>query len=149
MSMESLTLWEQTQIFNDSQRQTKSWTLVLVIQVYNFSPYLKTTILCWSMWMLKDFFCQMDSALLSEIFLIFNVSGDGSMNIQEFVLCWNKWIKKVVFAEYLSSHEIETLPDCPAKKRNHNCWCPKWLHIRWLWKVRYLHINWSKYQINI
>lgn len=38
----------------------------------------------------------MDSALLSEIFLIFNVSGDGSMNIQEFVLCWNKWIKKIV-----------------------------------------------------
>ena len=38
---------------------------------------------------------QMDSALISEIFLIFNVSGDGSMNIQEFVLCWNKWIKKV------------------------------------------------------
>ena len=71
--------------------------------------------------MLKDFFCQMDSALLSEIFLIFNVSGDGSMNIQEFVLCWNKWIKKVVFAEYLSSHEIETFSDCPAKKRNHNC----------------------------
>ena len=82
----------------------------------------------------------MDSALLSEIFLIFNVSGDGSifyiysffniyffifrdgsMNIQEFVLCWNKWIKKVVFAEHLSSLEIGTLSDCPAKKRNHNC----------------------------
>ena len=83
----------------------------------------------------------MDSALLSEIFLIFNVSGDGSiffifipflififfifrdgsMNIQEFVLCWNKWIKKVFFAEYLSSLEIGTLSDCPAKKRNHNC----------------------------
>ena len=43
------------------------------------------------------------------------------MNIQEFVLCWNKWIKKVVFAEYLSSLEIGTLSDCPAKKRNHNC----------------------------
>ena len=71
--------------------------------------------------MLKDFSSQMDSALLSEIFLIFNVSGDGSMNIQEFVLCWNKWIKKVVFAEHLSSLEIGTLSDCPAKKRNHNC----------------------------
>ena len=42
-----------------------------------------------------EIFSQMDSALLSEIFLIFNVSGDGSMNIQEFVLCWNMWIKKV------------------------------------------------------
>ena len=52
---------------------------------------------------------------------IFFLFRDGSMNIQEFVLCWNKWIKKVGFAEYLSSPEIGTLSDCPAKKRNHNC----------------------------
>ena len=51
----------------------------------------------------------MDSALLSEIFLIFNVSGDGSMNIQEFVLCWNKWIKKVVL---LNNYRLLRLELC-------------------------------------
>ena len=63
----------------------------------NFLKYLKY-FLKYILKYLKHFlkyFSQMDSALLSEIFLIFNVSGDGSMNIQEFVLCWNMWIKKV------------------------------------------------------
>ena len=28
--------------------------------------------------------------------MIFNVQGDGSMSMQEFVYCWNGWIKKIV-----------------------------------------------------
>ena len=38
---------------------------------------------------------KMDSQLVSDLFMIFNVSGDGSMSKQEFVYCWNGWIKKV------------------------------------------------------
>ena len=83
----------------------------------------------------------MDSALLSEIFLIFNVSGDGSnfLICIPFLIFFRFFIqgrqyehsgvcalleqvdKKGGFAEYLSSLEIGTLSDCPAKKRNHNC----------------------------
>ena len=37
----------------------------------------------------------MDTQLISDLFMIFNVSGDGSMSKQEFVFCWNGWIKKV------------------------------------------------------
>ena len=33
--------------------------------------------------------------MISDLFMIFNVSGDGSMSKQEFVYCWNGWIKKV------------------------------------------------------
>ena len=33
---------------------------------------------------------------LSDLFMIFNVSGDGSMSMQEFVYCWNGWITKIV-----------------------------------------------------
>ena len=38
----------------------------------------------------------MDAQLISDLFMIFNVSGDGSMSKQEFVYCWNGWIKKIV-----------------------------------------------------
>ena len=38
---------------------------------------------------------KMDSQLVSDLFMIFNVSGDGSMSKQEFVYCWNGWITKV------------------------------------------------------
>ena len=38
----------------------------------------------------------MDTQLISDLFMIFNVSGDGSMSKQEFVFCWNGWIKKVM-----------------------------------------------------
>ena len=37
----------------------------------------------------------MDSQQVSDLFMIFNVSGDGSMSMQEFVYCWNGWITKV------------------------------------------------------
>ena len=37
----------------------------------------------------------MDTQQISDLFMIFNVSGDGSMSKQEFVYCWNGWIKKV------------------------------------------------------
>lgn len=39
---------------------------------------------------------KMDSQQISDLFMIFNVSGDGSMSKQEFVFCWNGWIKKIV-----------------------------------------------------
>ena len=39
----------------------------------------------------------MDTQLISDLFMIFNVSGDGSMSKQEFVFCWNGWIKKVIY----------------------------------------------------
>ena len=38
----------------------------------------------------------MDAQMISDLFMIFNVSGDGSMSKQEFVYCWNGWIKKIV-----------------------------------------------------
>lgn len=38
----------------------------------------------------------MDAQMISDLFMIFNVSGDGSMSKQEFVFCWNGWIKKIV-----------------------------------------------------
>lgn len=38
---------------------------------------------------------RMDTQQISDLFMIFNVSGDGSMSKQEFVYCWNGWIKKV------------------------------------------------------
>ena len=41
--------------------------------------------------------CRMDTQWISDLFMIFNVSGDGSMSKQEFVYCWNGWIKKVVY----------------------------------------------------
>ena len=37
----------------------------------------------------------LDSQQISDLFMIFNVSGDGSMSMQEFVYCWNGWITKV------------------------------------------------------
>lgn len=39
---------------------------------------------------------KMDTQQISDLFMIFNVSGDGSMSKQEFVYCWNGWIKKIV-----------------------------------------------------
>jgi exosome complex component RRP4 len=45
---------------------------------------------------LNNLFRKMDSQRISDIFLIFNTSGDGSMSMQEFVFCWNCWIKKIV-----------------------------------------------------
>ena len=42
--------------------------------------------------------------MISDLFMIFNVSGDGSMSKQEFVFCWNGWIKKVIiFKESLQT----------------------------------------------
>lgn len=37
-----------------------------------------------------------DPYMCTEIFNIFNKSGDGSMNKEEFTYCWNNWIKKIV-----------------------------------------------------
>ena len=45
----------------------------------------------------------MDTQLISDLFMIFNVSGDGSMSKQEFVFCWNGWIKKVDKVNVLKS----------------------------------------------
>ena len=39
---------------------------------------------------------QVDSHLITEIFNIFNKSGDGSISKEEFAHCWNSWIKKIV-----------------------------------------------------
>ena len=39
--------------------------------------------------------CSIDSSTITELFSIFNVSGDGSMSIEEFRFCYNEWIKKV------------------------------------------------------
>ncbi|XP_023343129.1 uncharacterized protein LOC111712678 [Eurytemora carolleeae] len=39
---------------------------------------------------------KLDSQQVSDLFMIFNTSGDGSMSKQEFVYCWNGWIKKIV-----------------------------------------------------
>merc|ERR1712227_492577 len=38
----------------------------------------------------------LDSQQISDLFMIFNTSGDGSMSMQEFVYCWNGWITKIV-----------------------------------------------------
>ncbi|TRY73869.1 hypothetical protein TCAL_05063 [Tigriopus californicus] len=38
----------------------------------------------------------LDTYMCNDLFSIFNISGDGSMNKEEFVYCWNNWIKKVV-----------------------------------------------------
>jgi len=37
-----------------------------------------------------------DETRCTEIFNIFNKSGDGSMAKDEFAFCWNNWIKKIV-----------------------------------------------------
>merc|ERR1711981_265546 len=37
-----------------------------------------------------------DSQKITEIFNIFNKSGDGSISKEEFAHCWNAWIKKIV-----------------------------------------------------
>jgi len=37
-----------------------------------------------------------DAYMCNELFGIFNISGDGSMNREEFIFCWNNWIKKIV-----------------------------------------------------
>jgi len=37
-----------------------------------------------------------DNYMVTEIFNIFNKSGDGSMSKEEFAYCWNNWIKKIV-----------------------------------------------------
>ena len=39
--------------------------------------------------------CSIDSSTITELFSIFNVSGDGSMSVEEFRFCYNEWIKKV------------------------------------------------------
>ena len=39
----------------------------------------------------------MDVQQISDLFMMFNVSADGSMSKQEFVYCWNGWIKKVKY----------------------------------------------------
>ena len=39
--------------------------------------------------------CSIDSSTITELFSIFNVSGDGSMSNDEFRFCYNEWIKKV------------------------------------------------------
>lgn len=37
-----------------------------------------------------------DETMCTEIFNIFNKSGDGSLSKEEFAFCWNNWIKKIV-----------------------------------------------------
>ena len=49
----------------------------------------------WILRVLSDACVRMDTSLVNDLFMIFNVSGDGSMSKQEFVFCWNGWIKKV------------------------------------------------------
>ena len=41
------------------------------------------------------FVFRMDAALTNELFMIFNVSGDGSMSREEFRFCYTNWISKV------------------------------------------------------
>ena len=40
---------------------------------------------------------RMDLQQVTELFMIFNVSGDGSMSKQEFVYLYNGWLTKVTF----------------------------------------------------
>ena len=64
---------------------------------------------------------KMDSQQISDLFMIFNVSGDGSMSKQEFVYCWNGWITKVrkrngllvIWLHLLSIPDSEA-PLCPG-----------------------------------
>ena len=51
----------------------------------------------------------MDTQLISDLFMIFNVSGDGSMSKQEFVFCWNGWIKKVFLISLFTIIRILTV----------------------------------------
>lgn len=53
----------------------------------------------WIVLVLSDDRLRMDTSLVNDLFMIFNVSGDGSMSKQEFVFCWNGWIKKVELAD--------------------------------------------------
>ena len=34
--------------------------------------------------------------LISEMFMIFNISGDGSMSKMEFSFCYHEWITKII-----------------------------------------------------
>ena len=38
---------------------------------------------------------RLDPSFVNDMFLIFNISGDGSMSKHEFSGCWDQWIKKV------------------------------------------------------
>ena len=51
----------------------------------------------------------MDTQQISDLFMIFNVSGDGSMSKQEFVYCWNGWIKKVFLISLFTIIRILTV----------------------------------------
>ena len=37
---------------------------------------------------------SLDSQRVADMFMIFNVSGDGSMSRQEFKVCYDSWILK-------------------------------------------------------
>ena len=37
---------------------------------------------------------RMDSSVVTELFNIFNISGDGSISKEEFNFCYEQWIKK-------------------------------------------------------
>ena len=47
--------------------------------------------------MIFSFPASLDSQQLADIFMIFNVSGDGSMSRQEFKFCYDNWIMKGEF----------------------------------------------------
>ena len=38
---------------------------------------------------------RLDPSFVNDMFMIFNISGDGSMSKHEFSGCWDQWIKKV------------------------------------------------------
>ena len=41
-----------------------------------------------------SFIHSLDSSVVTELFYIFNVSGDGSISKEEFSFCYEQWIKK-------------------------------------------------------
>ena len=72
---------------------------------------------------------RMDTQLISDLFMIFNVSGDGSMSKQEFVFCWNGWIKKVTQICFVKVMETKIAMeiDCKAEDGHYHRWRAKWL----------------------
>ena len=42
----------------------------------------------------KYLMIRLDSQQVADMFMIFNVSGDGSMSRQEFKFCYENWILK-------------------------------------------------------
>ena len=52
---------------------------------------------------------RMDLQQVTELFMIFNVSGDGSMRKQEIVYLYNGWLTKVTFKRAYGGHDVELI----------------------------------------